>query len=253
MSRCPSRFSLVLYLKEEGEKNELKKINAHISSCEACQTVLNNIKQNETEYNSNFNTHRQALLDEIESESEPIPIHVRTKKTNPIFIAIPIAAAALLTLSLYLLPLSKNTHSGVDIGYKGSLSVQIKAKRGDNQFHVNANTTLRENDALRFQIQTPKEGFIYIFNIDSQNNIHNVYPFEDESAPLLIPKNKLFTLEDSIVLDDSTGNEKIAIFFSPSEFKIDTIKSHAQEIIQTQQVPKQFKHAYLKVIPITKR
>lgn len=259
MRSCPSRFTIVQYHKQELPSEQNRQIKVHLDKCIACKRSFKEILENESIFNRKIDKHTQNLLTAIAhvkdnniNDNNVVPISRLAKSQRRWHLYVPIAAAAMLTLALYFLPYKSTPQ--IDMGYKGGFAATVVAKRDTHQFRVENDNTLRENDALQFVIQTATAGNIYIFSVDTKMQITPLYPFNasGDSSAFPIDSPGEHTLDDSIVLDSSKGTEYIAILFSPTPFKIDSVNQYTRTIIEQHVIPKHIKDAQLTVLRFKK-
>ncbi|MBN2344097.1 MAG: hypothetical protein JXX29_13630 [Deltaproteobacteria bacterium] len=266
MTECFSRFTLVRFHKKDLTDETHQRIQTHLDECSRCRDVLGEIQTNDAAYNRNATAHSkrlmEALASEIQSEnaadsnsavSKVVAISSRKTKKN-VYILIPLAAAAALTLALYFLPYFKSAPLD-EITYKGGFSAGIIAKRADEQFTVRPNDVLRENDALRFRIQTSGAGYLYIMNIAANGEITGLCPFD---APLnspgyLVDAAGEHVLDESVVLDNSIGTEQIVFVFHSQPLSIDLIQKHADDIIKQKTLPLKLRGGHIQFIQFEKK
>ena len=247
MSDCPSQPVLAAF--HTGDLNEAQKeeTTRHISECHGCQRALETLKENAGMYEQQMSRHQVALRQALVGEAE---ITANKKKQGAVMQlfgtknfrwVVPIAAAAaVLIMVLASATLMQPSATLPDMAYKGQLSVSVVAQRNRNQFAVDEGARLRENDALRFTVQTGQPGYLLIGDLDSRGQFTVLYPAADSTPggqALEIPTPGRHTLPDSIVLDDATGEEHFLTIFSKTPFKTDLIDfGLAKKLIENNQL-----------------
>ena len=269
MTECPSRLVLARFHAAELDASQNDRISAHIDSCTACSEAMQVLKHNIRQYEKNFNQRANTLRNALEAaQNQPenvIPIHRRKKIVT---LAVSFAAAAMLVIGLMSFWPEHRMETS-DISYKGSFAFSAVVKRNHNQFKLQSGSTLQKNDALRFVVQTGGVGYVYIFDLDANGNITSLYPFGDTESNLpaiAIASAGQHTLDDSIVLDDSTGVEHLVAVFSQTPFNTGLINAQmAKMMVQGNKehgdslkmpdigLPQQLKNASVGVITILKR
>lgn len=262
MTECLSRFTLVRFHQKDLSSGSMKEVQEHIGNCAKCQQVLHKISANESTYNAKLDFHTDRLLDAIAAEGaspnqeEPnvVSLAAKQKKQGVIHILIPLAAVASIVVALYFFPQFK-TPQGETIGYKGRFSAAVFAKRNSALFPVEDQTVLYPNDALRFRIQTSAEGYVYVFNVDEKGTVLGLYPFDPapDSKGLKITTPGEHMLDDSVVLDESTGTEHFVVVFATTPLNIGNINGQAKAIIQHKALPTEQGNAQVKVFTIEKK
>ncbi len=147
----------------------------------------------------------------------------------PLSIGGGLAAAAALVLGVYLTLGGAPPKPGGDDGirYKGVVSVEVVAKRGDRQFRVEPGSALLENDALRFIVTTGTPGYMDLFSVDSKGRVSPFYPESEpdaDPAPMTLGNAGRHVLPGSVILDDALGEEHIVLVFSEAVFDRDEVQ-----------------------------
>ena len=223
MNECPSRLVLAQFHVDEIDGAQRERLFNHVEQCDRCQETLARLNKNVSHYDSRREAHALSLQAAIAAETErqsnvvPLSLHRKLVMGAAVF-----ATAAAIIFGIVFFN-SINRHASTDdIGYKGTFAVSIVAKRGNRQFAVSDGTVLMENDALRFQVQTSKKGYLYIFNIDNAGAVTALYPFNDRGSSISAMKISTpgnHTMAGSIVLDDARGTEYMVALFSESAFE----------------------------------
>jgi hypothetical protein len=228
MTDCPSRFTIARLCAGDLPPDELAEVREHVEGCDRCRDTLAEIDANAAEYHARADEHLAGLRARLEAEQRtatvvPIRAAPRSRVTKVAIALGGLAAAAL--VALILLPLLLQTDGGDptgDIRFKGRLAVEVIAKRGTDQFRVTDGSELEADDALRFVVSTGAAGWASVFSLDASGSVSPFYPDSDPAAdprPLRIPDSGRHELPGSIILDDSTGHEDIAIVFSRERFE----------------------------------
>jgi len=105
------------------------------------------------------------------------------------------------------------------------LKLTVKAHHNNTIRILDDNSVLFSKDAFQFNIQTSSPMYIYVFLIDSNNNIQlldppNTSAFVPKDGSILFPSNNT---RDWYRLDDSVGEEVIVILSSPEKLKVERI------------------------------
>ena len=133
-----------------------------------------------------------------------------------------LAAAAALLLGLYVVLGSGPPKPADDyIQFKGAVSVEVVAKRGEHQIKVEQGSALIEDDALRFIVTTGSPGYLDLFSVDSTGQVSPFYPPSDPTAdpsPLSLDDSGRHVLPGSVILDDAVGEEHLVLVFSITFF-----------------------------------
>lgn len=227
MAECPSRFAIASWRAGDLPPDEAQRVAAHLDACQSCRAVRDEIESHAAEYESRADEHLARLLDRLAHEqpiAEVVPLASRRRsRVTTVAIAVGGLAAAAM-LALVLVPVLLDTGDGEppdDIRFKGSLAVELVAKRGARQFRVTDGAELAAGDAIRFVVSTGAPGWISVFSIDSTGRLSPFYPDSDPATdpePLHLAAPGRHELPGSIILDDSQGHEDIVVVFSTAEF-----------------------------------
>jgi len=200
-----------------GERDALSR---HLEQCEPCSRKLAEMQANAEGYAANGEEHLARLRSQLSRQDESAPARPIWLRLAPAGGALAAAAAVL----LFLLPAIEGPDSRpspADIRFKGTMAFEIVARRGDRQFRVQQGTELLAGDALRFVVTVSKPGYLTVFSVDASGNVSPFYPDGDpaeDSAPLSLDRAGRHELEGSVILDDSRGDECLAVVFSPEPF-----------------------------------
>jgi hypothetical protein len=247
MSDCPSQLVLAAFHTGDLNETQQEETTCHLRECHGCQRALETLKENAGMYEQQMSRHQVALKQALVGEAE---VAANKKKQGAVMLlfgiknfrwVVPVAAAAaVLIVVLASATLMQPSAPLPDMAYKGQFSVSVVARRNRNQFAVDEGARLRENDALRFTIQTGKPGYLVIGDLDSRGQFTVLYPAADSAAEgqaLEIRTPGRHTLPDSIVLDDATGEEHFVTIFSKTPFKTDLIDlGLAKKLIENDQL-----------------
>jgi len=226
MAECPPRFTLASLRVGDLPPVEARRVEEHVAACAECRAALDEIDANVAEYGARADDHLAQLMDRIAREpaaAEVVPLRARRSRLVPVAIAAGSLAAAAV-LALVLVPVLTGPDAGgdrPDVLFKGSLAVEIVAKRGADQFLVTDGAGLRPGDAIRFVVTTGEPGWLTVFSIDAAGRLSPFYPDSepsDDPEPLWIARAGRQELPGSIILDDSRGHEEIVVIFSATAF-----------------------------------
>lgn len=223
MTLCLSRLALAK-LKTGDLEGELKESAlAHIETCERCTAAAAEMEVNVSRYEARDASHREKLMARIDAEGNlPSPSRrgwLSSGRSRALLGAVGVAAAAAMALLVLRAPTSSPATD--EIRFKGTLSLQVVAKRADRQFTVKEGSTLLEDDALRFVVTTGMPGYLQVFSVDAKGGVSPFYPESDPMAdpePLTLSSAGRHELPGSVILDDSVGRERIVVVFSEGFF-----------------------------------
>jgi hypothetical protein len=201
--------------------DERDALSRHLEQCDPCRQQLAEMQANAEAYAADEEEHLARLRAQLSRQPERAPSRPTWLRLAPAGGALAAAAAVL----LFLLPAieePENRPSPNDIRFKGTMAFEIVARRGDRQFRVQQGTELLPGDALRFVVTVSKPGYLTVFSVDAAGAVSPFYPdsdpAEDDDAPLLLDRAGRHELEGSVILDQSRGDECLAVVFSPEIF-----------------------------------
>jgi len=109
-----------------------------------------------------------------------------------------------------------------EVALKGALGVEVIAKRGTRVFQVEDGQRLLAGDRLRFSPRAARPGQVMVVNIDAAGRVHLFYPPRGDQSAAWHPA--VGALPDSVVLDDSQGEERLVVLFGPAPFGLEEIR-----------------------------
>jgi hypothetical protein len=109
------------------------------------------------------------------------------------------------------------------LGLKGGSTLEVVARRGDQQFEVKAGARLKPKDQIRFVIQPGASKFLLITSRDGRGNFSVYYPYGGSQSAGVEPNRQ--ELPGSIELDDAVGPERLYALFSDSPLSAETIRT----------------------------
>jgi hypothetical protein len=230
MNDHPSRFALVQWRVRDLPADEMRNVEDHLARCPACRDALDAIAVVTEE--------QEARLEERLAEFDARLDAAIGRRRRSVFAAVGgalgLAACAAVALGIGLAPgdPERSPEALAYTGLKGEMKFQVVAKRGGNQFRVERDAELRENDALRFVVITDGGGFVEVFSVDSGGAVSPFYPDTEpigDPSPLRIDGLGRHELPGSIVLDDASGHEFYVVVFSSEEFDRGKIHEWASE------------------------
>ncbi len=238
MTDCPSRFTLALWKVGDLPPEENESVEQHVELCSACRALVAEIQENRSAYESQGSEHLTKLLAQLEVEN----VDVSPRRRFPLKAIVPAAcavAAAAIAIMLSFetpLPSSAPVDDSSAIQFKGTMSVDIVAKRMEHQFFVKRGAELKPNDAVRFVVTTASEGYLSIFSVMPSGEVSPFYPESDparDSSPLRIDRAGRHELPGSVILDDAIGDEYFVVVFSSRPFDREKIHHMAKKASRT--------------------
>jgi hypothetical protein len=102
-----------------------------------------------------------------------------------------------------------------DINFKGAASVRLSvlvSRDGQPARELPESEPRRSGDLLKFVVNVPREGFLFIANLDASGRVTRYHP-QDKPVSQTISKGE-HVLPGSIALDEYEGEERVVAFFT---------------------------------------
>jgi hypothetical protein len=133
---------------------------------------------------------------------------------------------------------------------KGVGTLKVFGRRGDRVIAVEDGARLRPGDQLRFAVQPGDARFVLIGSVDGRGRASLYYP---SAAVGVVDGGQVQLLEESIVLDDASGPERIFAVFSDRRLEDGEVEvllkqvaaGGAEAIRRTHRLPLSFPQASL--------
>jgi hypothetical protein len=111
------------------------------------------------------------------------------------------------------------------VGIKGTVGLEVWCQRGEQTFRVHQGGILLPDDAIRFVIAPPSEGFLMIVSVDARGNVNRYFPSASQQA---VPvEGGEMALPGSTILDKSQGPERVFVLFSEKIFDFKAVRKAA--------------------------
>lgn len=179
-------------------------VTPHVAGCEACQETVATLRSEADAFLRARPTERfLAQLDDAKAR--------RPSSRRRLVVAL---AGALATAVVVALVLPGERPPAVH--FKGALA-SILVKRDGVVRPLQASDVLQAGDALRFSVTVERPGFAVVLNRDGRGKVAVVAPFG--AGAQAIPEGTT-VLEDSAVLDATSGRETFVTVFSPRAFEV---------------------------------
>jgi hypothetical protein len=154
--------------------------------------------------------------------------------------AVAIAAAALVVVVTRPVketasPPAVTPRPGAGPMFKGTLGLQVYARRAERQFSVRQGTQLTCGDELRFAVTTATAGYVTVFSLDGRDRLTPFYPSsspDKEPRPLRVHRGGRQLLPGGITLDDAVGGEQIVVVFASREFDRRQVHRRAAKLLR---------------------
>ncbi len=230
MSDCPTEYSLVQWKAAALPASELKSIEEHVERCPRCRASVEEIDRDVDEYESIAESQLaliKARINTADQKEQTAKGGLNWLKLIPAFGAAAVAATIVL-VAVSMFHGTGKEGGELQLKYKGAMTVEVVAKRGDHQFEVEQGAELKEGDALRFVVTSDSGGYLNVFSVDEAGHISTLYPNKQTSGDTELFRIKgagRHVLPGSIVLDEVIGAEHFVIAFGKDAFSRDDLHS----------------------------
>ena len=103
------------------------------------------------------------------------------------------------------------------IRVKGSLGLVVHRARGSETTTLFSGDSARPGDRLSFEVDLPADGFVMVLGVEASGQTYVSYPLAGAAAAPVSGGDDQ-TLPGSAELDDSVGNEHLALIWCPAPF-----------------------------------
>lgn len=234
MGDCPSRLKLAQKLTGELAEAERRELEQHLRDCSRCCAALAQLSQQAEAYATALPQGLARLRAQL-AQTRPARLQGLGRRRQTVMGVVAAAAAAACALVVVYVrqdgPVERAERpQSRYLAYRGSFTVQVVAKRGEQQFMVDEQTAVQAADALRFVVMTDTPGYIVVFSLDGRHHLTPFYPdsqAERDRQPYPLPRAGRHVLPGSVVLDDAPGPERLVVLFAPTRY--DRLK--AQQLV----------------------
>jgi len=230
MDECPRHFALVRHLARELSDEEERTLAAHLAGCQRCRRELQQIVDEQREYEE-VQPAFSALWSQVRVRPAP-PAKPSPARWPALLWKLGVPAMAACAVLIWG-ALRERPRSAVD--YKGSVAVQIVVKRQAEQFVLDERRRLCPEDALRFVITSgPRESHLAVLSIDGQGAVSIFYPDPARGGgpPLRLSGAGRHELPGSVILDQTTGAERILVLWSPRTYDVDELAARLKALLR---------------------
>jgi hypothetical protein len=218
-SRCPSDYQLDAFWLEG--KPDGHPVGKHLAGCAECQARWEEIEDAQKVFQQEvFPQSEQAVVDRSTDLLGGFKGAFSRMLSVPRLAAVS-ALAVLIVLAVTFWPGQDPDDDGSYIGIKGSIGLQVFCQRGDHVFLVNPGDLLLAEDKIRFQVTPSGPGHLLVISVDGNGQVHRYASSQVAGGEQALP--------GSIVLDDSPGDERIFVLFSPENIDFARVQEAVAE------------------------
>lgn len=226
---CPSDFALDRLLHGELEHDEKRRLEQHCAGCETCAPRLKRLRAGfdafpELDEKAVLRRIEGALADSDSGLAARLWAWLGAGPRGLASLAIVMAAA------LFLVVRPSDHHqttqsSGEGTRLKGSLSLRVYRQHGSRSEAVTSGERFAPGDKLRFEIDTPRDGYVMIVGVEADGDVYTAWPIEAQGAASKLSAGPRQALPGAVALDDTRGKEALYLVQCATPFEITQCKS----------------------------
>jgi hypothetical protein len=214
----PARLALEQYAFDPDALGRVSDVQAHVMTCETCTATVESWRAEQQTYL--MTRPAAAFLHSLDGKVESGPWHFPRWTRSGWIAGVPALAASLLLVLLVRSP-AKDDEA---VRFKGtSLSLEVAVRRAEGTSFLPEAGELREGDHLRFVVSVPREGYLFIANLDDQGRFTRYYP-PDQTRSQKVEELKKSPLPNSVVMDSFVGRELVLMAFSPRPLEEEAVR-----------------------------
>ncbi|MBI2373687.1 MAG: hypothetical protein HYV07_06775 [Deltaproteobacteria bacterium] len=201
-------------------------MEAHVSGCEHCRAILSELDAAEARL---FEL-SEPVSASVQLSSRPAP---RARRMGVLVFA-SVAASTALAIAVLAPPLEPYTGTKGGRSADGTTpSIELFAKTSGGVIQVDESTSLVEGDAVQLRVRGGGSTRIVVLSVDGARKVSSWYPSDDTHPSVLIPPNRLDTLEGSILLDEAVGAETVIAIFGDETLDAGKLRTQLTELLET--------------------
>lgn len=239
---CPSLLELMRHESGDLEDVPAASLEVHLRSCDACRERLGELRHARTELLDPWpKVHARNAATVIATR-----LHVERRRHWLGWVRLTAVATGAAALTLTLLPRDRSprpvavAHAPArtfdehadGVRTKGTFSVVMYCRRGEEIFVPNDQTVFQPGDRLRFAYTSSEPGYVAIFGVERDGNLFPYYP-EGGLSPLPVAPGRHVLLPDSIELDAQAGEEKVVVIWSPTPWEEPSLRRAVRAAISS--------------------
>jgi hypothetical protein len=219
----PSRVVLARHIANDLTATERRDLSRHLASCPTCRGRLARMTAASHSFEAR-RAHSLALLRWRLAQAQPAPPIARLVLPAGALAAVLalVVIHAGITRAVRRPPTTADTRAVVAAPmYKGTLGLQVYARRAKRQFRVRQGMRLTCGDELRFAATTATAGYLTVFSLDGDDKLTPFYPDSSPDTnprPLRVSRPGRQLLPGGITLDDAVGPEQLVVVFAQRPF-----------------------------------
>jgi len=245
---CPSGLKIHAYAQGELSADENAAVEARVAQCQGCRERLERAQAGFSMMpQANRNNMLAAIQTAVDPEEIPTPVReafgmptAQTSRNGQSswlhrlsgwFMEAPVsrfgmvgAMVAIIALALpriWEMDQERSRQDRPELRMKGGAVLEVLQVRGKVLARAEQGASFRSGDTLVYQVTLPQAGHLMVVGQEKTGKIYASYPANGNSTAA--NKGADQRLQDSVVLDDSTGEEWLYLVHCPTPFRVETI------------------------------
>jgi len=230
---CPSDFALDRLLHGELEHDETRRLEQHCAGCEICAPRLKRLRSG---FEAFPELDEQAVLRRIEGARADGEAGLAARLWAWLgagprgFASLAFVAAAALFFVVRPSDHQQTTPSaGQGTRLKGALALRVYRQHGSRSEAVTSGERFAPGDKLRFEIDTPRDGYVMIVGVEADGDVYAAWPIAADGAASKLAAGPRQALPGAVALDDTLGKEALYLVHCGTPFEIAQCKSLGAE------------------------
>jgi len=207
-SGCPSDYALDAYL--AAGMPAAHPVRRHLETCPSCRDRL----QVHAQVGEMFE--RDVYPATVDAVVGRLVKRRAAWWQNQLPVLLAAAASLVLVLAVSLRVDQNGGREESYLGVKGTVGVQVIARRAGKTFRLGPGDTLLAGDMLRLVVAPPRAGYLMVVSIDVRGKLDVYWPHGGGAAMRVAPGEA--PLPGSVVLDEQTGPERILVLWNERPF-----------------------------------
>ncbi|MBI5525047.1 MAG: hypothetical protein HY897_01855 [Deltaproteobacteria bacterium] len=226
-SGCPSSLALDAWVLD-GRK-ETDPLHAHVKSCPRCTAQIAELDHASDVFRRDV---FPATVGKVVRLSRKVPWYERIFAEDHPFklvYTVPMLTITLILLVIGLVQLPFSRNDAPQTAIKGTLGLTVFVEHQGSVRELFDGETVFPGDRLRFRPAVPADGFLMVVSVQENGSVNLYYPPDGDSAMKVAAGSE--ALPGSIVLDESTGGERVFVLYSSRMFSLGEVKSAIQSVM----------------------
>ncbi len=190
---------------------------AHLESCDRCRSDFATLESSRAEHAAELPRYLRA-------------IRARMPQTAPANRWRWLFAAMVPALAALILVIARPKPPDPELGIKGGATLRAYLRRDGKVLPLKDRDHARPGDEMRFVVTSTGQPWLLIASVDSTGKATIYHPYAGDRSAALAPDAVSYEVPGSIVLDDTTGPERLFALFSRSPLTAAEVKTALESI-----------------------